>query len=127
MTPARTAVYSAANWAERVVRFFSNPVVAPFLLTLGFLGLITEIKTPAFGMAGVAGLLNRRHDGRSIGCGQKNALGTVGNAGFDCRHLGFMVAVDLAGEGLQLDAEFFRLGGRAFLHLHEERIWCPSW
>jgi membrane-bound serine protease (ClpP class) len=40
------------------VRFFSNPVVAPFLLTLGFLGLVTEIKTPAFGMAGVAGLLS---------------------------------------------------------------------
>jgi membrane-bound serine protease (ClpP class) len=47
-----------ANWAERVVRFFSNPVVAPFLLTLGFLGLITEIKTPACGMAGAAGLLS---------------------------------------------------------------------
>lgn len=46
-----------ANWAERVVRFFSNPVVAPFLLTLGFLGLITEIKTPSFGLAGVAGVL----------------------------------------------------------------------
>jgi membrane-bound serine protease (ClpP class) len=46
-----------ANWAERVVRFFSNPVVAPFLLTLGFLGLLTEIKTPAFGMAGAVGLL----------------------------------------------------------------------
>jgi membrane-bound serine protease (ClpP class) len=45
------------NWAERLVRFFSNPVVAPFLLTLGFLGLIAEIKTPTFGMAGVAGLL----------------------------------------------------------------------
>src|SRR5690606_35102558 len=37
------------NWAEGLVRFFSNPVVAPFLLTLGFLGLITEIKTPSFG------------------------------------------------------------------------------
>ena len=46
------------NWAERVVRFFSNPIVAPFLLTLGFLGLITEIKTPTFGMAGAAGLLS---------------------------------------------------------------------
>ena len=51
-------VTSEPNWAERVVRFFSNPVVAPFLLTLGFLGLITEIKTPAFGMAGAAGLLS---------------------------------------------------------------------
>ena len=47
-----------ANWAEQIVRFFSNPVVAPFLLTLGFLGLITEIKTPTFGMAGAAGLLS---------------------------------------------------------------------
>ena len=47
-----------ANWAERVVRFFSNPVVAPFLLTLGFLGLVTEIKTPTFGLAGAAGILS---------------------------------------------------------------------
>ena len=29
-----TVVTAEANWAERVVRFFSNPVVAPFLLTL---------------------------------------------------------------------------------------------
>jgi membrane-bound serine protease (ClpP class) len=53
-----TVVTATANWAERVVRFFSNPVVAPFLLTLGFLGLITEIKTPTFGLAGVAGVLS---------------------------------------------------------------------
>jgi membrane-bound serine protease (ClpP class) len=51
-------VTSEPNWAEGVVRFFSNPVVAPFLLTLGFLGLITEIKTAGFGLAGVAGLLS---------------------------------------------------------------------
>lgn len=51
-------VTAEANWAESVVRFFSNPVVAPFLLTLGFLGLLTEIKTPTFGMAGAAGLLS---------------------------------------------------------------------
>lgn len=50
-------VTSEQNWAEGVVRFFSNPVVAPFLLTLGFLGLITEIKTAGFGLAGFAGLL----------------------------------------------------------------------
>ena len=46
------------NWAERLVRFFSHPVVAPFLLSLGFLGLIVEIKTPAVGLAGAAGLLS---------------------------------------------------------------------
>jgi len=51
-------ITASANWAERVVRFFSNPVVAPFLLTLGFLGLITEIKTPTFGLAGAAGVLS---------------------------------------------------------------------
>ncbi len=51
-------ITSEANWAEGVVRFFSNPVVAPFLLTLGFLGLITEIKTPSFGMAGAAGIIS---------------------------------------------------------------------
>jgi membrane-bound serine protease (ClpP class) len=45
------------NWAERFVRFFSHPVVAPFLLSLGFLGLIIEIKTPALGLAGAAGAL----------------------------------------------------------------------
>ncbi|HET9949885.1 MAG TPA: ATP-dependent Clp protease proteolytic subunit, partial [Longimicrobiales bacterium] len=50
-------VTTEANWAERVVRFFSNPVIAPFLLSLGFLGLLVELKTPSFGMAGAAGLL----------------------------------------------------------------------
>jgi len=57
-SPGATVVTVTANWAERVVRFFSNPVVAPFLLTLGFLGLITEIKTPSFGIAGLAGVLS---------------------------------------------------------------------
>ncbi len=53
-----SVVTAEANWAERVVRFFSNPLVSPFLLTLGFLGLLTEIKTPTFGMAGIAGVLS---------------------------------------------------------------------
>jgi membrane-bound serine protease (ClpP class) len=45
-----------ANWAERLVRFLTHPVVAPFLLSIGFLGLIIEVKTPAFGMAGLTGV-----------------------------------------------------------------------
>jgi membrane-bound serine protease (ClpP class) len=45
------------NWAERIVRFLSNPIVAPFLLSLGFLGLIAEIKSAGFGVAGFAGLI----------------------------------------------------------------------
>jgi membrane-bound serine protease (ClpP class) len=49
-------VVMEVNWAERVVRFLTHPLVAPFLLSLGFLGLLIEIKTPAFGLAGLAGL-----------------------------------------------------------------------
>jgi membrane-bound serine protease (ClpP class) len=47
----------SVNWAETLVRFLSNPVVAPFLLSLGFLGLIVEVKTPTLGLAGGAGAL----------------------------------------------------------------------
>ena len=46
------------NWTERFVRFFSNPVVAPFLLSLGFLGIVVEVKTATFGLAGLAGALS---------------------------------------------------------------------
>ena len=55
---AAEVVTTEVNWAEQIVRFFSHPVVAPFLLSLGFLGLIAEIKTPSFGMAGAAGVLS---------------------------------------------------------------------
>jgi membrane-bound serine protease (ClpP class) len=48
-------VDAQVNWAEGVVRFITHPVVAPFLLSLGFLGLLVEIKTPTFGLAGTAG------------------------------------------------------------------------
>ncbi len=44
------------NWAELIVRFLTHPVVAPLLLTLGFLGLLFEVKTPGFGFGGLAGV-----------------------------------------------------------------------
>jgi membrane-bound serine protease (ClpP class) len=44
------------NWAEALVRFLSNPIVAPILLSIGTLGIIIEIKTPSFGLAGLVGL-----------------------------------------------------------------------
>ena len=49
---------ATVNWAERIVRFFTNPVIAPLLLSLGFLGLLVEIKTAGFGLAGAAGLIS---------------------------------------------------------------------
>lgn len=53
--PGDRVVDTRPNWAEGVVRFLTNPLVAPFLLSIGFLGLIIEIKTPTFGLAGIAG------------------------------------------------------------------------
>jgi membrane-bound serine protease (ClpP class) len=38
------------------VRFLTNPVVAPLLLSLGMLGLIFEIKAGAFGLGGLLSL-----------------------------------------------------------------------
>ncbi len=54
IAPERT-VTAELNWAEGVVRFLTHPLVAPFLLSLGFLGILIEIKTPTFGLAGGAG------------------------------------------------------------------------
>jgi hypothetical protein len=47
-------------------------------------------------------------DGR-VGRGQQDALGAIGDAGLDGRDLGLVVAVDLAGIGLEFDAEFAAL------------------
>ena len=49
-------VQPTVNWAEQVVRFLSHPIVAPLLLSIGVLGLMIEIKTPSFGLAGAVGL-----------------------------------------------------------------------
>jgi membrane-bound serine protease (ClpP class) len=53
----REVVTPGINWAEQLVRFLSHPLVAPLLLSIGTLGLIIEIKTPSFGLAGITGLL----------------------------------------------------------------------
>ena len=72
--------------------------------------------------AGVAGLLDGRHDGDRVAGGDHESGGPGGDEVFDGRDLGIVVAVELAGERAQLDAELigFRLG--AFAHLDEERV-----
>ncbi len=45
------------NWAERVVRYLTHPVVASLLMTLGVLGLVVELRTPGFGVPGIVGFL----------------------------------------------------------------------
>lgn len=51
-----TVVTPELNWAERVVRFLTHPLVSPLLLSLGMLGLVFEIKSGAFGIGGLVSL-----------------------------------------------------------------------
>jgi membrane-bound serine protease (ClpP class) len=44
------------NWAELVVRFLTNPIVSPLLLSLGVLALLTEIKAGAHGIGLLIGM-----------------------------------------------------------------------
>ena len=45
------------NWAEYVVRFLTHPVVSSLLMTIGFFGLIFEVRTPGWGIGGTLALL----------------------------------------------------------------------
>jgi membrane-bound serine protease (ClpP class) len=49
-------VTPSINWAESLVRFLTNPIVAPLLLSLGMLGLVMELKAGAFGLGGLVSL-----------------------------------------------------------------------
>lgn len=51
-------IYTEVNWAEDIVRFLSNPIISSLLIMLGILGLLTEIKTPGWGLAGTIGLIS---------------------------------------------------------------------
>ena len=54
--PDARVVTLEPNWAELLVRFLTNPLVSPLLLSLGILGLVFEIKTGAFGLGGLISL-----------------------------------------------------------------------
>src|SRR5688572_2604292 len=44
------------NWAENVVRFLTHPVLSSLLVTLGMLGILIELRSPGFGVAGAVGV-----------------------------------------------------------------------
>lgn len=44
--------------AEKIASFVTSPFVSPILLTIGFVGIITEILTPGFGFPGIIGLIS---------------------------------------------------------------------
>lgn len=54
--PDARVISVSPNWAESVVRFLTNPLVSPLLLSLGVLGLVFEIKTGSFGLGGLVSL-----------------------------------------------------------------------
>ena len=49
-------IETAENWAEAIVRFLTNPVVASLLTTFGFLGILFELQSPGWGIPGFVGL-----------------------------------------------------------------------
>jgi membrane-bound serine protease (ClpP class) len=51
-----TIIEAEESFAEKVARFVTHPVVVPILLTIGSIGLIAELYSPGFGVAGIMGL-----------------------------------------------------------------------
>jgi len=47
---------ASPNWAENLVRILTHPVVSSLLITVGILGIVVEIRTPGFGVAGAVGI-----------------------------------------------------------------------
>jgi membrane-bound serine protease (ClpP class) len=47
---------ASPNWAEKVVRFLTHPVVSSLLITIAMLGIIIELRTPGFGVPGGLGV-----------------------------------------------------------------------
>jgi membrane-bound serine protease (ClpP class) len=47
---------ASLNWAENVVRFLTHPVLSSLLVTIGMLGIIIELRSPGFGVAGAIGV-----------------------------------------------------------------------
>ena len=72
--------------------------------------------------ARVARLLDRRHDRLGVGRDDREALGAGGDQVLDRSDLSVVVAVELAGGGDELDAEFLGLLLRTFAHLDEEGV-----
>lgn len=65
--PSLTAVYTSLGvsakdvqkqeitWSEELVRFLTEPLISSLLLTIGFLGLVFEVKTAGWGIGGTIG------------------------------------------------------------------------
>ena len=52
-----TIVETETSFAEEVARFVTSPFVIPILLSIASIGLVVELYTPGFGVAGTMGLI----------------------------------------------------------------------
>ncbi|MFC3039100.1 nodulation protein NfeD [Virgibacillus xinjiangensis] len=52
-----TIVETETSLAEEAARFLTNPVVIPILLSVASLGLVVELYSPGFGIAGTMGVI----------------------------------------------------------------------
>lgn len=55
--PGAKAVEFRLNWTEYVVRFLTNPIVSSLLISIGFLGLLAELKAPGWGVGGTIAVI----------------------------------------------------------------------
>ena len=44
------------NWAEKLARIFTDPVLTGILMSIGMLGLLIELYHPGFGLPGIVGI-----------------------------------------------------------------------
>lgn len=52
-----SVIFMKVNWAENIVRLLTHPIVSSLLMSIGFLGLLIEIRTPGWGIGGTIGLI----------------------------------------------------------------------
>ncbi len=50
-------IHIEMTWAEQVFRFLTNPMVSGIIFMIGIAGIYIEIRTPGFGLPGIAGVL----------------------------------------------------------------------
>ncbi len=55
--PNAEIIMVTPTWAEQVVRFLTDPIVSSLLMSIGFLGLLIELRTPGFGLGGIIALV----------------------------------------------------------------------
>lgn len=52
----REVVKIEQTFAEKLARFITNPIIVPILLSIASIGLVVELYSPGFGVAGTMGL-----------------------------------------------------------------------